>query len=210
MLLSLVVVVVVMIPFLPLTARRWSYVLVPAGLVSVFALVPGMIATMVGTFVTSSNDPSITTRLNNYPRVEAMVAERPMLGTGPGTYLPANALKILDNQYLKAAVEMGLLGTAAIALFFALPAVAALLAARTLVDPGMRALAGGISGSCFAALVTSATFDSMSFPTFAMVFAFLAGLSGSVWLAARKLHNDSERAPSLSTQTSNIATRETI
>lgn len=186
MILGVVVICIVMIPFLPAVARRWAAFVVPAGVLVVFLLVPGMIATIVGTVTVGGSDPSITTRTNNYPRVEAMVSLRPFLGTGPGTYMPVNALRILDNQYLKSAVEMGLLGVLAVTVCLALPAVAALMAARHLRDPMMKALAGCVAASSFVVLVASATFDSFSFPVFTMLFPFFAGLSGVVWLAARR------------------------
>ncbi len=194
MILSLLAVTIVMVPFLPVVARRWAYILVPTGVVAVFALVPGMVATMLATITitTTSNDPSITTRLNNYPRVEAMVHDRPLLGSGPGTYLPVNALKILDNEYLKVAVEMGLLGVFALIAFLVLPTYAAFFAACNLRDPAMKALAGGVAGAGLASVLVSATFDSLSFPTFTIVFAFVAGLSGSVWLVARNQPEESE------------------
>lgn len=185
MLLSLVVVLLLSIPFLPKNARMWALVTVPAAAVAVFLLVPGMIATLNGTITAGSADPSITTRLDNYPRVEAMVSQRPWLGTGPGTYLPANALKILDNQYLKSAVEMGLPGAIAVGLFFALTASAGLLAARHFEEPEMKTLAGAVFGAGTASLVASTVFDSFSFPAFTLLSGFIAGLSGVVWLAAR-------------------------
>lgn len=183
--LGIAIVCVVMIPFLPRVARRSAMIVLPVAVIGVFAFVPGMIATIVGIFTAGSADPNITTRLDNYPRVEAMVSARPWTGTGPHTYMPTNALKIFDNQYLMAAVELGLPGVLAFIAFLGLPAVAALMAARSLRDPAMKALAGGISASAFVALVSSATFDSFSFPVFTVVFPFIAGMSGVVWMAAR-------------------------
>lgn len=189
MLLSLLVICILTIPFLPRTARLWSAVAVPTAIVAIFMLVPGMIATLHSTLTIGSADPSISTRLNNYPRVEAMVSDRPWFGTGPGTHLPENALKILDNQYLKSAVEMGLPGALAVGLFFASTAYAGLLAARHFQDPEMKALSGAVLGAGAASLVASAAFDSFSFPTFTLIFGFIAGLAGVVWVAARSENN---------------------
>ena len=38
--------------------------------------------------------------------VERLVHEAPWLGHGGGTYLPANGMYILDNQFLKQAIEL--------------------------------------------------------------------------------------------------------
>lgn len=189
MLLSMVVILLLTIPFLPRVARLWAALAVPAGAVAVFMLVPGMIATLQGTLTVGSADPSISNRLDNYPRVEAMVSDRPLFGTGPGTYIPVNALKILDNQYLKSAIEMGLPGVLAVGFFFASTAFAGLLAARHFQDPEMKALSGAVLGAGAAALVASAAFDSFSFPAFTLISGFIAGLAGVVWLAARSETN---------------------
>lgn len=183
---SIVAICLVMIPFLPAAAKRSAALVLPVAAVGVFAFVPGMIATLAGTLTVGSADPSINTRLDNYPRVEAMVSARPWTGTGPGTYMPVNALKILDNQYLKAAVELGLPGALGVVAFLGFPAIAALLAARNLHNPELKALAGCVSASGFVAVASSATFDSFSFPVFTVVFPFIAGLSGVVWMAARR------------------------
>ena len=45
----------------------------------------------------------------------------PWLGRGGGTYLAPDATRILDNQYLKSAIETGLIGV----LFGSLPAIRA-------------------------------------------------------------------------------------
>ncbi len=185
MLLSLLIVVLLTIPFLPKAARTWAAVMVPAAAVAVFVLIPGMIATLKGTLTVGSADPSITTRLDDYPRVEAMVVDRPWTGTGPGTYLPANALRILDNQYLKTAVEMGLPGAIAVGFFFAVTAGMGLLTARHFEDPSMKALGGCVFGAGAASLAASAAFDSLSFPAFTLISGFVAGLAGVLWIAAR-------------------------
>ncbi|MFP3467759.1 O-antigen ligase family protein, partial [Leifsonia sp. SIMBA_070] len=66
--------------------------------------------------------------MNNYPIVEAMVSDRPAFGMGPNTYIVTNAIRITDNQYLKTAVEMGLVGVLALLAYFLLAALASLLA----------------------------------------------------------------------------------
>lgn len=193
--LGLLVCAVVFIPFLPRTARRWSVVCVPVAVVGLFTVVPGLIATMFSIVsADSTSDPSLATRLNNYPLVEAAVVRRPVAGTGPGTYLPDDALRILDNQYLHSAVEMGIFGILAMVGFFAVPAISALAAARYLRDPAWRCLAGAVAAGGFVAGASAATFDALSFPVFTLVYPFVVGLSGTVWIAARRAP-ESKRSP---------------
>ena len=81
--LGLVVGLVVFIPFLPTAPRIWALIASPVALAGLFLGVPGLISTLTETITSSNTDPSISTRTNNYPRVEAMVAERPIFGAGP-------------------------------------------------------------------------------------------------------------------------------
>jgi O-antigen ligase len=183
--LGLVVAAAVSIPFLPRTARRWASLVVPALVISVFVLIPGFISTMTTAFTAGTKDPSLSTRVNNYPRVEAMVREHPLTGQGPATYIPDNALEILDNQYLHSAVEMGLIGMLAVILFFAAPVFAAVQSAVVLKAPAARSLAGCVAASASTALIGSVTFDAFSFPVFMIVLPVVAGLCGATWNIAR-------------------------
>ena len=110
-----------------------------------------------------------------------------MLGQGGGTYVSGKWLNlsldhILDNQYLGTAIELGLVGVAALLLYLLRPFWAALTARRRTTDPRLRDLCAALAGSALAALVCSATFDSFSFPMFLYVQALVAGLIGAVWL----------------------------
>ncbi|GGF90425.1 hypothetical protein GCM10007304_00390 [Rhodococcoides trifolii] len=183
---GLVIAGVVTIPFLPPQARKWSSIAVPGALVTVFLAVPGLIATMAALFSSSSDtDPSIANRVNNYPRVQALVLERPVLGMGPATFIQSDARGILDNQYLQTSVEMGLIGLVALVLFFAIPLVASLACAVWVKEPVLRLLAASIASAMAVALIGSATFDSLSFPVFKLVVPLFVGLSGAVWIMSR-------------------------
>ena len=70
-------------------------------------------------------------------------------------------LDILDNQYLKTAVELGLVGVVVLAAFFLVPVIAALVARRRSGDPELRLLCAALAGAALAAGVCSLTFDSL-------------------------------------------------
>lgn len=185
--LGLVVATAITVPFLPRHARRWAAIVVPTCVVGVFVAVPGLIATLASSIgADPSTDPSLATRVNNYPRVQAMIADSPWFGIGPATYLPDNALDLLDNQYLHSAVETGLPGALALVAVLVLPIVAAGTVACWARDPELRLLAAAVAAGCAVAAVSSAVFDSLSFPVFRIVWPVLVGLSGSVWLIARR------------------------
>ncbi|WP_157875364.1 O-antigen ligase [Arthrobacter sp. PAMC 25486] len=179
---SAAVAVLVSVPFLPKLGRQWALVIIPVSVTGLFVAVPGLIGTLLGTTTVGADDPSISTRLNNYPRVEAMFLSRPIGGTGPGTYMPVNALELLDNQYLHSAVEMGVIGALAVFIYFSLPGLTTLHAARHAVDPSLRCLAGAVAGAALVAAPASATFDSLSFPVFALLYPLIVGLGGAVWM----------------------------
>ncbi|ADX75035.1 O-Antigen Polymerase [Pseudarthrobacter phenanthrenivorans Sphe3] len=177
---------VIFIPFLPSIPRLWALLGAPVALAALFLGVPGLVSTLTGTVTTSSSDPSITTRTNNFPRVEAMVSERPWLGLGPGNYVADTAIHILDNQYLNAAVTQGIIGLVAIIIYLTLPGVSTVMAARATADPQLRSLAGAVGAGALVAAVCSLTFDSMSFPVFALTYPVLVGLGGAVWVMVKR------------------------
>ncbi|WP_235835441.1 MULTISPECIES: O-antigen ligase [Arthrobacter] len=183
---GLLVGMVVFIPFLPRVARLWAFVTVPVAVVGLFLAVPGLVATLVGTFTTADSDPSISTRTNNYPRVEAIVSDHPLLGLGPGNYIPDNALHILDNQYLNSAVSMGLVGLVAICTYFIVPGLMTVVAARAARSEALKCLAGALAAGGIVGAACSMTFDSLSFPSFALIYPLYIGLSGAVWIMVKR------------------------
>lgn len=183
--LGLLVALTVALPFLTRTTRRWVLVAAPVAVAMMFLAVPGLVSTLGGAIGADSSDPSIATRLDNYPRVVAMYEANPVLGLGPGNYLPSDALHILDNQYLSSLVTLGAVGVAATVVYLVLPGVAGLHAARTARSASLRCLAGALAAGTLAGAVCSLTFDSLSFPVFALTFPALVGLSGAVWLLVR-------------------------
>ena len=188
--LGLVVGLAVFIPFLPTTPRIWALIASPVALAGLFLGVPGLISTLTETVTSSSTDPSISTRTNNYPRVEAMVAERPFLGAGPGNYPADTAIHILDNEYLNAAVTLGLVGLFAVAIYLVVPGVFQHTGRAVVPRPAIEVLAGAVGAGGIVAGICSLTFDSLSFPVFALTYPVLVGLGGAVWMMAKAEKQD--------------------
>jgi O-antigen ligase len=184
-LLGISVALAVFIPFIPAVAQKWTFVVLPVVVAALFLGIPGLVSTIFSALTPEPGDPSIATRTNNYPRVAAMFEERPIIGTGPGNYLPDNALHILDNQYLNATVTMGTIGLVCTVAYFVIPGLAALLAARTAKAPALRGLAAAVAAAGFVGMVCSLTFDSLSFPVFALTYPLFIGLGGAVWIMTK-------------------------
>ena len=184
--LGLLIAVLVSAPFLPALARKWAFVALPVMIAGAFVAIPGLVSTLFGSITAGSSDPSISTRLDNFPRVVELVSKFPFTGSGPGTYMPTNARHLLDNEYYLIAVNMGLTGLVAMVVYLAVPGVFTFIAANYAVDPKLRALAGAVAAAGCVAAATSATFDSLSFPVFALLYPFFIGLGGFVWLAVRR------------------------
>jgi O-antigen ligase len=183
--LALVIALAVLLALLPPRHRLVGLILLPFGLIGVFMTTPGLITTLSSFFAAGQNDPSVATRVDDYPMVVALVTERPWFGQGGATFFPETALEILDNQYLKTAVELGLVGVAALTLYLALPFFLALSARRRATDPEMRMLCAGLAAALAPATICPLTFDAFSFPMFTLLHALLVGLTGACWAVVR-------------------------
>lgn len=178
---------------LPPSRRIGVLAAIPVAAVGIFVTAHGLLGTLKQFFLLGTNDDSISHRVNNYPYVEHLVLEAPWLGQGGGTYTAQASIHILDNQYLDTAIELGLVGVAALIFFFLWPAFAALSARHRSADPQLRELCGALAGSAFAAALCAGTFDAFGFPMFVYVQALVIGLIGAVWLLA---HGQYQAEPS--------------
>jgi hypothetical protein len=179
--LSVMLAVAVFVALMPARPRLVGLCGLPFALCAVFMTAPGVIGTLATFFQAGTSDPSVATRLDDYPLAERLVADAPWFGHGPGTYIPENILEVFDNQYLKTAVELGFVGLVALAAYLALPVIFALVARRHSRDPELRMLCAALAGAALAATVCSFTFDSLSYPMFSGVSALVVGLIGACW-----------------------------
>lgn len=152
----------------------------------VFAAVPGLWGTIADYATAGTADASIASRVDDYPLVENLVAEAPLLGSGPASFVFQNDLEILDNQYLGSAVTTGLVGLAALIAFMVLPVVAALHSRSRLAERDYSALAAAVAAAGVAATIALATFDAFSFPQFVGTHAIVAGLAGALFSLAMR------------------------
>lgn len=174
----------VLVVLMPAPQRLVALGALPLGLAVVFMSAPGLIGTLSSFFGAGTSDASVATRVSDYPLLERSLEHALWFGQGGWTYLPDNALDILDNQYLKTAIELGLVGVIALTAFFLVPTIAALVARRRSRDPELRLLCAALAGAALAATACSFTFDSLSYPMFTGLYALVIGLIGAVWRLA--------------------------
>jgi O-antigen ligase len=175
----------VLIVLLPPLRRLKALAIVPLALGVLLLAAPTLVSTLTSFFLAGTSDPSVAHRTNNYPYVEQLVRQSPWVGPGPNTVIPSE-LHVLDNQYLSTAINMGLLGVAALVFYLGWPAVVAIAARRRSMDPELRDLCATVAGTVLAAALCSATFDGFSFPMFYNLQALTAGLAGAAWMLASK------------------------
>lgn len=150
----------------------------------VYVTSPGVLGTIGNLFVGASEDASVESRTDSYSVAWAFIERNPVLGRGPGTFLPQ--YWILDNQYLGLMIEIGIVGCAAVVLLFLVAARSAGRAARAARSDADRDFARGLQAAVLAGAFGFAFFDTLAFPQSAGVLMLVAGLCG----AARRLQPD--------------------
>jgi len=184
--LGLLISAVIMLPYLPKLPRQWALIIIPVGVAVVFLAVPGMVSTLFYSATAGAADSSITYRTDDYPLAWTLFFDRPLLGLGPGSWMPTDMKNIFDNQYLLTVATMGGIGLVALIAYFMVPFFASLMAARHAKSGELRALCGAVASAMLTAAVSAGTFDAMSFQTFALLCPFFVGLSGVVWLTVKQ------------------------
>lgn len=182
--LAVVVAVAVLAVLMPAAQRLLALCGVALGLVVTFMSAPGLLGTMAAFIGAGTSDPSVATRVSDYPLVDRYMEAAPWFGQGGWTYIPENVIDVLDNQYLKSTIELGLIGAIAVAAYFLVPVVVVLVARRRSRDPEFRLLCAALAGAALAGAACSLTFDSLSYPMFVGVHALVIGLIGASWWLA--------------------------
>jgi polysaccharide biosynthesis protein PslJ len=143
---------------------------VSKGLITVFANL------FQGIF--NGQDSSVNARVADYSGVSQYIVERPIFGRGFGTFLP-QLYRFTDNMFLLGIVEIGVVGVLAILFLFISGIRSAALGRRRGTEPRRREIGQALVASMAVALVTSATFDSLTFPMFSGLFFLLLGCCGA-------------------------------
>ncbi len=176
-----VTMVVLFIGWPPLWRRR-AILIAPASVVIVRVLMPGVVGTTIAFFTHVNQDPSVTGRTDDYKIAFRVFGDTPWFGRGLFTFIP-RYYRILDNQYLRLLLEVGLFGMLAVMLMFIVAWGCARGARLRTSSPEHRHLSLAVSASIAGLSLSYATLDAWSAPIAAGITFLLVGLAG----AARRI-----------------------
>ncbi|HEY8524091.1 MAG TPA: O-antigen ligase family protein [Acidimicrobiales bacterium] len=179
--------VAAVVVFAGLDRRLWPRALGAGAtfVVLVYATTPGLLGTLRDLFVYAESDRSIAYRTSDYEVVGEYVRSSPLLGHGPGTYIPESYLAILDNQYLMSVVELGLVGLAVVVVYLLATAFLGRGARHRSRAPADRDLGQALAATSLAGAAAAFTFDGFSFLMYAGLIPLGLGVGGAQWALAR-------------------------
>jgi O-antigen ligase len=199
---GLLAVVVTMFVLVPVWGWRMRYNMLSCtiGLFAALTVVkPSLAGTLRWMVVGANEDTSISARTDRYPLVYHYFVQRPWLGRGTGTWLHPQ-YQILDNYWFTLVLSNGLLGVAALLTLHVTGIVLASLALRRATNEEDRHLAAVLIATQLIAIVVAATFDSMSFSTYATALSLTIGCCGTVWRFTHPARTVRTSAPRWSSQ----------
>ncbi len=160
---------------------RFNIAVAGAGLVALMLVAkPNLVDTVWELFAKAEADPSITARTKRYDMVSHYFSQAPWLGRGTGTWVSPQ-YQYLDNQWLSFALTNGVFGVVVLAAVHLGAITLAGLAWRRSTNPADRHMCAALVSTQLVAIFAGATFDSLSFSTFAVVIAVVTGAAGAVW-----------------------------
>jgi O-antigen ligase/polysaccharide polymerase Wzy-like membrane protein len=150
------------------------------GAVAFSVVKPGLLGTIRSLFTGASDDPSVQHRLADYDQAYIFIGQRPLLGRGPGSFVPSQYF-FLDNEFLYTMITGGLVGLLALVALV----TGAIILTRSVrlrgADAETRHLGQALAASLISALIAAGTFDALSFTTYAGLLFLLVGLAGALW-----------------------------
>lgn len=179
-LVGMVVVVLILFPTWPAAVRAKLGACLVLGAAAIYLMIPGMAGTVLGLF--SGGDTSVSSRTDSYGTALSFMEISPWFGRGYGTFLPS--YRILDNQYLSLAIEIGVVGLAAVLLVLVLAMVLAAMSGKRHKDSLSRSLGLALFAAMAGGALLTAFFDSFSFSQAGSLLFFVAGLCGAYWNTA--------------------------
>ena len=182
--LGFVIVMAVILPVWP-AKDRWRALGVTAiGVLGIQAMVPGIVRELNGLFFAIGTDSSTTSRTSAFSNTASVISQHPWLGEGFGAFLPS-VYFYTDDQYLSSAIELGLVGVAALVALFITGWWSARNVRRRSADPEICHLAQCMAASCAVMLIVYGTFDALYFPMAAGVTFLILGCLAALWRLAR-------------------------
>jgi hypothetical protein len=150
------------------------------------ALVPGLLGTVTSLFRDVSTDPSIAGRTDDYASIPVLMDGHWWWGRGLGTFLP-DVYFFLDNQYLAALLQGGVVGLTAIVALHVVGLGTARGVRRRGTDLALRSEAQALTATIASLGVAALFFDAFSFRQSAFLLFLTVGCAGAHWSLVREL-----------------------
>ena len=161
--------------------RRLLAVLAGGTFLGLFsAAIPGLLGALRNSILYASSDVSVVHRTEALASAATLIAQAPILGIGFNGFVPSHYF-FLDNQYVGAVIELGIVGAVALIVLLATPFFTARGARRRSGDPITRSLGQALAASAAAIIVTFYAFDALGFPMFAGITMLIFGCCGALW-----------------------------
>jgi polysaccharide biosynthesis protein PslJ len=161
--------------------RRYNVAVFGVGmLVALAGASPSIGRTIFNLFAEADNDPSITSRTERYAMVGYYFTQRPWFGRGTGTWVPP-MYQYLDNQWMRTALENGVVGVAVLALLHIIALSLAVIALRRASTPADRHLCLALVAIQLEAIFIAYTFDVLAYSTYTTMLGIMIGVCGTVW-----------------------------
>jgi polysaccharide biosynthesis protein PslJ len=161
--------------------QRAATLAIAGGFLVLFsAAVPHLLGSIYNLTINAGTDPSITHRTNDYSLVGTFISQQPIFGQGFNTFVPSRFF-LLDNQYLGALIEIGIVGTLVLIVFILTALFTARGARLRSQDEVTRELAQALASSAAVALVTFAAFDALGFFMVTGIMFLIFGCCGALW-----------------------------
>ena len=183
-LVGVAVALLIVIPTWSAARRRGAYVFMSAGLLVIYLAIPGMLGTLTRLFTGIADDGSARSRTDSYDIAVDFISRSPFFGRGFSTFLPQ--YRILDNQYLGALIEIGIVGLCALLMLIFVALTSATMARRMTSDPRTRSLAQSLMAMVAAGACCFATFDAFAFPQVANLVFLGIGCIGALLNTLRR------------------------
>jgi len=180
--------IVVMAVILPVwRARdRWRALgIIAVGVLGIQVMVPGLVRSLNSLFFAVGTDSSTTSRTNAFSSSMPLIGQHPWFGEAFGTFM-SSVYFYTDNQYLNAAIELGLVGVVAIVALFITGWWSARDVRRRSADPEIRHLGQCMAASCAVMLVVYSAFDALYFPMAAGITFLMLGCLAALWRLTRE------------------------
>lgn len=168
------------------SVRRWALLIITGFMGVVCLTIPGLLGTLTGLFTGIGGDSSAQSRTGSYGLAAQFIERSPAFGRGFSTFLPK--YRILDNQYLGLAIEVGAVGLLAVlGLFFVAGRCARRMRAAG-TDRHTQQLGQSLAAAVCAGAVGLAFYDGFGFPTATGMLFLVLGLAGAGLRLVRAEH----------------------